>query len=459
MNSANILIVDDEQGVRFALREVVEELGYTAEEANNGQQALDLLQHKDFHLVITDLRMPILDGFGLLEALQNLPRRPHVIVLTAHGSERLAVQAVQKGAYDYFRKPFDVDELSQVLQRALRSVDCERRHDALAAQLNLAKTMIFESEAMRELAVMVQRVAPREVSVLLLGESGCGKERVAEAIVSGSPRRDRPFIRFNCASLNANLVTAELCGHAKGSFTGAVQDRPGLFRQADGGTVLLDEVGELSLDAQANLLRILQEGEVRPVGSDVSHRIDTRVLAATHRDLHALVREGKFREDLYYRLRVVELKIPPLRARPDDIEPLARHFLGRYAARFAVPNVHWTIELGDRLREYHWPGNVRELENAIEGIVALSDNGHLDLRVLPAPNPSGAATTGSPEDCAGVSEPICTLRERLEAYERGLLINALQASSSNRTAAAKALGIGRATLHEKLRKFAISDDE
>ncbi|HLT38165.1 MAG TPA: sigma-54 dependent transcriptional regulator, partial [Enhygromyxa sp.] len=278
-----------------------------------------------------------------------------------------------------------------------------------------------------------------------------GKERVAEAIVAASRRADRPFVRFNCAALSAELAEAELFGHAKGSFTGAHRSRTGLFREADGGTLLLDEVGELDPSVQAKLLRVLQSGEVRPVGQDLPIRVDVRLLAATHRDLAARVREGSFREDLYYRLKVVELSVPPLRERPEDITPLARHFLRRYAERFGVHKLREPHDLLARLRALPWPGNVRQLENAIESLVALSADGELDLSLLP----DAGSLADVPE--LGADGLRLSLKQKLEAYEKGLLIAALEQVDGNRSEAARALGIGRATLHDKLKKYGLEE--
>jgi DNA-binding NtrC family response regulator len=307
--------------------------------------------------------------------------------------------------------------------------------------------MVFVPEARRRLAVLVARVAPRDVTVLLAGESGTGKERVAEAIVRASRRADRPFVRFNCAALAPELAEAELFGHARGAFTGAVRARPGLFREADGGTLLLDEVGELAPSAQAKLLRVLQEGEVRPVGEERARIVDVRVVAATHRDLEEEVRAGRFREDLFYRLNVVTLRIPPLRERPEDVPALARHFLDRFARRFGVEPLRVPDALFDRLAAHAWPGNVRELENAIEGLVALSPADGLDLALLPGGG--AAAREGAP----------LPLKERVQAYERGLVVEALRAVHGNRSEAARRLGISRVTLHDKLRRYALGDGE
>jgi DNA-binding NtrC family response regulator len=440
---ARVLVVDDDPGLRYTLREILEAEGLEVDEAEDGEAALERLEAAPAALVVTDLRMPRMDGMALLRRLVARAPAPRVVLVTAHGSERQAVEAMKAGAWDYFRKPFDTEELLAVVRRAVEAVRLSHENERLAGEVALARTMIFVSEPMRRLAVLVGRVAPRDVTVLLGGESGVGKERVAEAIVLASRRAGRPFVRFNCAALSPELAEAELFGHARGAFTGAVRARPGLFREADGGTVLLDEVGELAPSTQGKLLRVLQEGEVRPVGEERARAVDVRVLAATHRDLEALVRAGAFREDLYYRLKVVELRVPALRERPEDVPVLARHFLDRYAERFGVAPLRIPEGLLDALAARPWPGNVRELENAVESLVALSPPEGLDPALLPAP-------------AGGAGGPPLGLRQRVEAYERGLLVEALRAARGNRSEAARLLGLPRVTLHDKLAKHGLA---
>jgi two-component system response regulator HydG len=458
-----VLVVDDDAGVRFTLKETLASLpGVEVDEAADGEIALEKLAAHACDLVITDLRMPRMDGLELVRRLQGLTHPPRVIVITAHGSERYAVEAMKAGAYDYFRKPFDVDELLAVVGRALEAVRLRRDNERLAGELNLSRSLVFTSEAMSRLAQLVQRAGPRDITVLITGESGTGKERVAEALVRASPRAGRPYLRFNCAALTPELAEAELFGHARGAFTGAHRDRPGLFREADGGTLLLDEVGELALPLQAKLLRVLQDGEVRPVGEDRALKVDVRIVAATHRDLRKLASEGRFREDLYYRLNVVHLRVPPLRERPEDIPVLARMFLDRFSDRFHTGPLKIPPGFFERLLAWPWPGNVRELENALESLVALSSDGELDLGLLPEPEPSAAPEAGSQ-----AAEPTAKvpgrgdgwvgvgLKERVEAYERGLILDVLRLSGGNRSEAARRLDIGRATLHDKLRKYGL----
>jgi two-component system response regulator HydG len=435
-----ILVVDDDAALRFTLRSTLEDAGYAVDEAADGVLALEKIDAGGgYHLVLSDLRMPNLDGLSLLERVRQRGG-PRVILITAHGSERAAVEAMKRGAYDYFRKPFEPDELLAVVERAVESVRLSADKEALEAELLLARSLVFASRPMKQLAVLAHRVASKDVTVLITGESGTGKERLAEALVRGSARAKKPFVRFNCAAITPELAEAELFGHSKGAFTGAVRERAGLFREAHTGTLFLDEVGELDLRTQARLLRVLQEGEVRPVGEDRPTPVDVRILAATHRDLPQCVKDGSFREDLYYRLKVVQLHLPPLRERSEDIEVLAAHFLAQFSARFGVGPFALDEPLRARLASHRWPGNVRELANAIESLVALSPPERLDAALLPG---NSAQPTR------------VTLEHRLAAYERGLLVDAIAEADGNRSEAAKLLGIGRATLYEKLKKHGL----
>jgi two-component system response regulator HydG len=443
------LVVDDDEGVRYTLSAFLGDAGVEVSQAEDGVDALAELEaaraaDAEPDLVLTDLRMPRLDGMGLLAKLKERADGPLVVMITAHGTERDAIAAIKLGAFDYFRKPFEPEVLEAVIVRA-RAMSAERKRSArLEGQLLLAAEP-SASPAMQRLAELALRVGPRDVTVLITGESGTGKERVAEAIVRASRRKSAPFVRFNCAAITHELAEAELFGHAKGAFTGAHKARTGLFREAHGGTLLLDEIGELDPRTQAKLLRTLQEGEVRPVGEDRPVPIDVRILAATHRDLPDLVSKGLFREDLYYRLKVVQLRVPPLRERPEDVPMLARAFFDKYRAQFGVEDLVVEPAVIERLAAQSWPGNVRELENTVESLVALSAGGRIDLTLLPAP---GQAAEGAP----------LGLKEKVEAYERGVIVQTLKECGQNRTEAARRLAISRATLHEKLTKYGIAGD-
>jgi two-component system response regulator HydG len=454
------LVVDDEAGVRATVQKLLQRVGLETAEAEDGVEALKRIVAEEFQLVVTDIGMPRMDGLELMRRIRDLPEpQPKVVVMTAQGSEPHAIAAIRAGAYDYFKKPFEIDEMMAVARRATQSVRLTAEVERLESELSLGRSLVFAAPAMSRLAVLVRRIAPRDVSVLLTGESGTGKERVAEALVQNSKRADKPFIRFNCAALTADLAEAELFGHTRGAFTGAVKSRMGLFREADGGTILLDEIGELPLPVQAKLLRVLQESEVRPVGEDQSFKIDIRIIAATHRDLLQMAAQGQFREDLYYRLKVVQLRVPPLRERPEDITLLARHFLAECVRRFGVGPFKITPSLLGRLNAYSWPGNVRELENAIESAVALSPGHELDLSLLPEPATAAGVKAALAEEASAEGTTLPDLKERVEAYERNLIVAALEKAKGNRSLTARLLGVNRVTLHGKLNKYGLAASE
>ena len=436
-----ILVVDDDAGVRYTLREILESADVQVEEAEDGARALAWLQGHRADLMITDLLMPNMDGMKLIERLGEIPDAPKAIMLTAHGSERHAVQAIKLGAIDYFSKPFDADQVMHVVERAVASVRRDEENEQLRAQLLLSRHMVFASDAMRKVALLVFRVAPRPVNVLVTGPSGTGKELVAEAIVAASPRASAPFVRFNCAAVPRDLAEAELFGHARGAFTGAIKARPGVFREANGGSLLLDEVGELDPSTQGKLLRVLQEGTIRPVGEDREVKVDVRVIAATNRELRQEVAAQRFREDLYYRLNVVEIALAPLRERHEDLPLLIDHFLRKYAERFGTGPISLSNSLHTSLLNADWQGNVRELEHRIERLVALSSGSVIDDDSLSEPVPSSTGSFG--------------LKEKVEAFERGLILQGLRECGGNRSETARRLGIGRVTLLDKMKKYGI----
>ncbi|MFL5271063.1 MAG: sigma-54-dependent transcriptional regulator, partial [Anaeromyxobacteraceae bacterium] len=371
----HVLLVDDEPSVLFALKEVVQSRGWEALLARSGREALAMLDRAD--AVVTDFAMPDMDGMELLAAIRDRDGTLPVLLLTAHGSERLAVRAIKAGAYEYVTKPFDVDETTLALERALEARALRVRDRHLAAEHAIGRRIVADSPAMGALLAAAVRVAPRDITVLVRGETGTGKELVASLLHAESRRAEGPLVRFNCSAIPAELAEAELFGHARGAFTGATQARPGFFLQANKGTLVLDEVGELPQAVQAKLLRALQEGEIQPVGSGRTERVDVRIVASTNRDLAAEMRAGRFREDLYYRLAVVELVVPPLREHREDVPALAREFTRRYGERFGLDEVRLSPALVERLRALDWPGNVRQLENAVARMVAMSGGGEL----------------------------------------------------------------------------------
>jgi two-component system response regulator HydG len=438
-----VLLVDDDAGVRFTLGEVLSEADVEVIEAENGVDALEKMRDRRADLVITDLKMPKMDGMALLAEIRKQDPSLKVVMITAHGSESAAVEAMKLGAYDYFPKPFDVDAVASVVKRATEAVRLLSENRRLKAELVLARKMIFRSERMMRVAELVERIAPKDVTVLIAGKSGTGKELVARAIVEASIRADRPFVTFNCAAIAKGLAEAELFGHKEGAFTGATSARSGLFRQADGGTIFLDEIAELDLEVQGKLLRVIQEGEVRPVGEDRAVKVDVRIISATHRELTQEVEAGRFREDLFYRLNVVRIDLPPLSERPEDLEPLIDHFVAKYAERFGIENPQLTPSARRRLLSRTYPGNVRELENTVERMLALATGSTID-------DLSGEEV--------GVTEPL-GLKERVDAYERGLILAELKRAGWNRSEAARRLKIGRVTLLDKLKKHNVSEEE
>jgi len=454
-----VLLVDDEPSVLFALKEIVRARGWEPLLARSGAEALALVDRAD--TVVTDFAMPEMDGMELLRAIRERDESLPVIMLTAHGSERLAVRAIKAGAYEYVTKPFDVDETTIALERALEARALRMRNRQLVAEQAIGRRIIGESAAVRSLLGATARVAPRDITVLVRGETGTGKELIASLLHAQSKRAARPLVRFNCSAIPAELAEAELFGHVKGAFTGATQARPGFFAEANGGTLVLDEVGELPLGVQAKLLRALQEGEIQPVGSGRTEKVDVRIVASTNRDLAAEIAAGRFREDLYYRLAVVELVVPPLRERREDIPALAHEFARRYAERFDIDDARLAPALVERLCALEWPGNVRQLENTVARMVAMSGGGEIGTGALSGSAPGEAAPRTSAE---GSAEPAAaengslTLREQIDTLERTVITRTMTAVSGNQSEAARRLGISRNTLIERLRRYEIAAD-
>ena len=456
-----ILLVDDDPGVLFTLTEVLTERGHRVATASSGKDALAKLD--DAEAVVTDLAMPGMDGLELIGHVASRDPTLPVLLVTAHGSEKVAVAAMKKGAYDYIAKPFDIDEVAAVIERALEARRLRVDNRRLAAEQTLGRRIVGASRPMRRLLEATGRVASRDVTVLVRGETGTGKEFVAELLHAQSARAKKPLVRFNCAALPAELADAELFGHARGAFTGANASRPGFFAQADGGTLILDEVGELPAAVQAKLLRALQEGEIQPVGSGRIDKVDVRVVAATNRDLAADVKAGSFREDLYYRLAVVELVVPPLRDRKDDIPALAEEFARRYGDRFGLGTVALEPALVDALVRTDWPGNVRQLENTIARLAALSSGGVIGLADFRAAEGGGAPAAAGDDVADDPAEPIDpppaqggpSLKEQVEAFERGLVARALATTGGNQSEAARRLGVSRVTLIDKMKKYGL----
>jgi DNA-binding NtrC family response regulator len=448
-----LLIVDDEKPTREGLRAALEDR-YDVYVAEDAASAIQLLERERFDVVLTDFRLPKEDGMKLIARAKSLSKPPICILMTAYGSEELAVEAMRRGADDYIAKGrLQIDELEMRIARALKQqrleVENVALHQRLDEQFGL-ENLVGRSQPMQEVFEVIQQVAPTPATVLIQGESGTGKELVAKAIHQLSPRARQPLVTVHCAALPANLLETELFGHEKGAFTGAHERRIGRFEQADGGTLFLDEIGEIDASTQVKLLRVLGERTFERVGSNKTISVDVRLVAATNKNLAALVKAGTFREDLFFRLRVVEVWLPPLRERPGDVPLLALHFLKQIAREYGKPVTDFTLEAMQALLAYSWPANVRELRNAIEGAVALCRGDKITLRDLPA-TVRGAKEAGvAPRDAQAVLEQQALT---LEEAERQLIIRALQEARGSRTLAAQKLGISRRTLHRKLHVF------
>lgn len=457
MNEPLILIVDDDQAHRTMLRMLLKGWGYKVAEADDGVTAVALVHERPFDAVLTDVRMAQKDGITTLSEIKAWNPAIPVLIMTAWSSVESAVDALRLGAYDYLTKPLDFDELRLSLQRALDHTRF-RVQATHGERVGAAQPLILgHSPIMEELMSMIATVGPTEATVLITGESGTGKELVARAVQAASPRKDKPFVTINCAALAESLLESELFGHEKGAFTGAERRREGRFVMADTGTLFLDEIGEMPLALQAKLLRVLQQGEVQRVGSDSIITVDVRLIAATNRNLLEEVAAGRFREDLYYRLNVIALEVPPLRARQEDIPLLAASFLERHAAANRKSLKAFTPKAMDGLLRYPWPGNVRELENAVERAVILSTGDFVNERALPlAVQQAQAAepqepSEASPREAAETLHPYASIP--LENLEKLAIEATLRETDDNKSEAARRLGITRATLNSKLKKY------
>jgi DNA-binding NtrC family response regulator len=466
-----ILIVDDEKNIRATLARSLRLEGYTTLEAENGADALELLETGEADLVILDLQMPVLDGIGLLEKMAERGLKVPSLVLTAHGTIEKAVRAVRLGAFDFVEKPPASERIVLAVGNALRVGRLEEENVRLAEAAGLGTEIVGSSVPMQDLAETMHRVAPTEASVLVLGENGTGKELVARAIHAASPRRDRLMVTINCAAIPETLFESELFGHARGAFTGAIEARRGKFQQAHGGTLFLDEVGEVPVALQPKMLRALESGEVQRVGGQSVERVDVRVIAATNRDLEAEVRRGRFREDLYYRLLVVPVRVPPLRERGADIPLLAHQFLEVACRRNRIRPKRLSEEALDLLRRHHWPGNVRELRNAMGRIAILVPDevvrpehvGFLHGLGEPAGRAAQPQGRGEEEplpasaDRAASSPPAAPfdLASELQRYERALILRVLERNRWQMSKAAQELNLERSHLYKKLKALGI----
>lgn len=454
MRMNHILVVDDDASLRRVMKMQLEEAGYEVALAQDGAEACRMLQTDSSHLVITDLRMPT-SGLELLNFIRHEGLQTTVIVVTAFGTVESAVEAMRMGAYDYVTKPLDFDALLLVVRRAMERQNLLDEVRTLRSALDQRygfSGIIAQSKSFLRVLDQAARVSESDATVLIQGETGTGKELIARAIHHSSRRRNKPFLAINCGAIPRDLVESELFGHRKGAFTGAMQDRMGRVEAAEGGTLFLDEIGELPLEAQVKLLRLLQEGEISKVGADTPTRVNVRILAATHRNLQAMVEDGAFREDLYYRLAVVPLQIPPLRERRDDVPLLLTALFERARQRHGVHDVNLSQGTLQRLAAYRWPGNVRQMENVLERLVVLATHNLITEEELPEeiarPTlPASAIWPDLPEE--GIS---------LEGVERDLIRRALEKFHGNQTHAARYLDISRRTLIYRMEKYGLMSD-
>ncbi|MGD8375848.1 MAG: sigma-54 dependent transcriptional regulator [Acidobacteriota bacterium] len=453
-----LLVTDDEATQRTMLQAILTRAGFEVETARDGAEALERLQNENFDVLVTDQRMPGMDGLTLLERARSLDPSLPVVLMTAYGSVSSAVAAMKQGAADYLTKPFEREELLLVLEKTLRH---RRLEDEVAALRGALKeryrlgNLIGASPPMQEIFSMIERIAHTDVPVLIRGESGTGKELVARAIHEASHRADGPFVALNCAAIPETLLESEFFGHEKGAFTGAIRSHAGRFEQADGGTLFLDEIGAMRIDLQAKLLRVLQEKEVQRLGSTVTRKVDVRILAATGENLEEAIRERRFRDDLFYRLNVVPVALPPLRERAEDIPLLVNHFLERSAERLGREPRGVDPEVMDRLQRWPWSGNVRELENCVERMVLLGRGPRIGVADLPPDLRDGV---GEPQDPGG-GFLLPPEGVRLGDLERDLILQALERYRGSLRPAARALGISYKTLQYRIRKHGLDRTE
>ncbi|MBU2493305.1 MAG: sigma-54 dependent transcriptional regulator [Bacteroidetes bacterium] len=444
-----ILLVDDDQSHRLMLKVNMTDKGYEIFEAEDGDEAIELVMKDFFDLIIMDIKMKNVDGITALKHIKDLSPSIPVMIMTAHSSVKTAVEALKLGATEYFVKPLDMDAVCHSVVKTFDYLELQTENKTLKERLKKEfeiSSIIGKSKSMRDLFEVLALSAPSDATILILGESGTGKELIANAVHNNSYKKDKPFVKINCAALPENLLESELFGHEKGAFTGAVTKRQGRFELADGGTLFLDEIGDMTLSTQAKILRVLQEGEFERVGGDKTIKVDVRIIAATNKDLELEVDEGNFRKDLFFRLSVVPITLPPLRKRKQDIPLLAEHFLKRYTEKNNRLIRGFTPEAIDKIVRYDWPGNVRELENVIERTVIMSRENMINPETLPFSLKNSAKADNGTDVMPGRS---------IKEVEKELIINTLANTDNNITHTAELLGISRRTLYNKIKEYGI----
>ncbi len=448
----SILIVDDEPGVRSALSGVLRDVGYNVDAVDSGEACLDRLSRRVFDVVVLDVWLPGMDGLATLARMRERQVDAQVVIISGHGNVESAVRAIKMGAFDFVEKPLSLEKTVLVVRNALRQRHLEAENLALRARVDAQHTMVGESAGMMRLREQVAMAAPTNGRVLIFGENGTGKELVARNIHALSLRRAGPFVEVNCAAIPEELIESELFGHVRGAFTGAVADRRGKFELAHGGTIFLDEIGDMSLKTQAKVLRVLQEQVMEAVGGSTRIKVDARVLAATNKDLRAEIKAGRFREDLYFRLNVVPISVPPLRERREDITLLADHFMAMLAKEYGRRAKRFDADAFDTLRTYAWPGNVRELRNVIERLMIMVPGERVAARDLLFLD-QGSAQLPSAD---AVVTPIMPLHDARDDFERQYILRALAAQQGNISRTADVLGVERSNLYRKMRSFGIA---
>jgi len=446
---ASILVVDDDQNIRKVLRELLDKEGFNVLTASDVDKALPFIDIQDLDLIVTDLKMPGKSGMDLLTLCHEKRPAVPVIMITAFGNVEAAVTAMKKGAYDFITKPFDENELLNVIEKAIS--ESEMNKELISTYFDKEthfSQIIGKTPMIQQVLQMVQKIAPTDSTVLITGETGVGKELIALEIHSGSQRRNHPFVKVNCAAIPETLLESDLFGHEKGAFTGAVTTKPGRFEIAHKGTILLDEIGEMPLHLQAKLLGVIQDKSFDRVGGVKTIKVDTRIIAATNQDLQSAVQSGKFRSDLFYRLNVVPIHIPPLRERKDDLIPLVGYFLKKFIGKYLKKINNVSPEIMATFSNYDWPGNIRELENVLERMVLMSETDTLTLDQLPAEIRGAISTV----EASTLKEKVDTISQMTE---RQMIIDALNKTNQNRTKAAKLLGISRRTLQNKIKEYSL----
>jgi DNA-binding NtrC family response regulator len=444
----NILVVDDESTIRESLRLVLEEEGYETSIASDGKEALDLIKVNDFDIIITDLKMPEIDGMALIRQCQQICPQTSIIIITAHGSLESAIEALRIGAYDYILKPFDFDDVLHKIKQLIKHKELVLENMALRHEVEQKynfSNIVGQSAQMQKVFDLIKKVAKTKGNVLITGKSGTGKELVARAIHFNSDRKNKPFVAINCGAIVGTLMESEFFGHKKGSFTGAVRDKDGHFKMANGGTLFLDEIGDIPLHLQVKLLRAIEESEILPVGGTNPVKIDVRIIAATNRDLEADLEQGTFRDDLFYRLNVVEIKLPSLNERREDIPLLIKHFIDKYNAELNRKVINADNETMRILMNYSWKGGIRELENVIERALILSEGDYITKHDLP-PNMTDAEFEMDMPD---------RLKEAVATFEKKHIINLLKRMDNNKEEAAKILDISLSSLYRKMDELKI----